>query len=74
MEWIKTKDSFPKESGNYLITYINSMYKDDRKEVVMASGGKDREGKWHWSNGMGARYEDENVIAWSYLPEPYKSE
>ena len=50
---------------------------DDGKEVLMSLAwgvdiGEYRDGEWHseWIN----HYDDDNVIAWMPLPEPYKGD
>ncbi len=62
-EWFDVKDDLPetKEEAEYIVT----ISKDGRLYTTTSFWGQ-YFGKWSWN--------DDGVIAWRYMPEPYRRE
>lgn len=64
-EWIPIEERLPDKAGTYLVTY-HPRYGDNINENVVAID-VDNFGRGLWGNRKRQR-----VIAWMFLPEPYK--
>lgn len=65
--WIPVSDGLPEEYGIYLVTLKNlTGYKLLDRNVISCSYAY---GDWHFDG-----WEDNSVIAWKPLPDPYKEE
>ena len=65
---IPCKDRLPEEDGQYLVQFDYGLI-----DVIKYEGGwnctRDRE-----AGEICRRYEMEDVIAWTYLPDPYRGD
>jgi hypothetical protein len=74
-EWISVKDKLP-EDGERVLIYADVDNEEDRIAIAyrMLEEWSDDEYIWRaWETlGYSADYDDEEVIAWMPLPEPYE--
>ena len=68
IKWISVKERFPEDPGTYLVTY-KSMCK---KYVSTLNFSEDELNYDH--NYVERIFRGYDVIAWAYMPEPYKED
>ena len=82
-KWIPISEGLPDKNGTYLVTvedcmgrgveildYANDLYEIDNYDFIDKKGVAG----WYVFDEEWGFIEDENVIAWKSLPQPYKAE
>ena len=69
-KWVKWSDSLPDEESRVLCTIKSQKYKGVRS----VRAGMFAVGYFHGDNGETYKPGDKDLVAWCYLPAPYKEE
>lgn len=67
-EWIPVSEGLPNTSHEVNITWVNKYERD----YPYTASAQYHNGKWFWTNTGEVFSSIAEVIAWAYIPEPYK--
>jgi len=70
MKWIPVKERLPEEDGTYLITYNN--FRGEKGVSTMQFS--EEELNYYDDNYIEYIFKRYGVIAWAYMPAPYKED